>query len=176
MNDRHEPEPKDRQEVIRSEHSGDVESHEEVRISHPEDIQPQASTGPDPGAVDEHRERYLRDVATERRLMLEKASQVVWLLVTIVDGMIALRLLLKLIAANPESPFASFVYNFTALFLWPFAGLTISPSSGGMVLEISSIIAFVFYILLGWLIVRAIWVLFEETMARSSSSYDRFRK
>ena len=63
----------------------------------------------------------------------------------ILEGLIALRILLKLIAANPNSPFAAMLYRFTDIFLFPFAGLTATPSAGGMVLEISSFIALAVY-------------------------------
>jgi hypothetical protein len=36
------------------------------------------------------------------------------------------------------------------VFVWPFAGLTASPSASGFVLEISSIIAMFVYALVGW--------------------------
>jgi hypothetical protein len=67
---------------------------------------------------------------------------------------------LKLIAANGASPIAGFIYGFTDLFLWPFAGLTATPSAGGMVLELSTLIAMVVYGLIGWAIERIIWVIF----------------
>jgi hypothetical protein len=67
---------------------------------------------------------------------------------------------LKLIAANPASPIAVFIYGFTSLFLAPFAGLTGTPAAGGMVLEIPTVIAMVVYGLIGWAIERIIWVIF----------------
>jgi hypothetical protein len=96
----------------------------------------------------------------ERRIFTFKATQLVWLFLGILEAMLALRFFLKLIAANPGSPFAVFIYGFTNLFLFPFAGLTAAPSAGGMVLELSTIIAMVVYALIGWAIERIIWVIF----------------
>jgi hypothetical protein len=96
----------------------------------------------------------------ERRIFTFKATQVVWLLLVILEVMLALRFGLKLIGANPASPFAVFLYGFTGLFLLPFAGLTGAPSAGGMVLEFSTLIAMVVYGLIGWGIERIIWVIF----------------
>jgi len=67
---------------------------------------------------------------------------------------------LKLIGANAASPIAVFIYGFTNLFLFPFKGLTATPAAGGMVLEISSMIAMVVYALLAWGLERLIWVIF----------------
>ena len=96
----------------------------------------------------------------ERRIFTFKATQLVWLLFGILEALIALRIGLKLIGANPDSPIAVFIYGFTSLFLFPFAGLTATPAAGGMVLELSSVIAMVVYALIGWALERIIWVIF----------------
>jgi len=96
----------------------------------------------------------------ERQIFTFKATQLVWLLLGILEALLALRFVLKLIAANPDSPIAVFIYGFTSLFLWPFAGLTAAPSAGGMVLEFSTLIAMVIYGLIGWALERLIWVIF----------------
>ncbi|MBE3050488.1 YggT family protein [Candidatus Bathyarchaeota archaeon] len=96
----------------------------------------------------------------ERRIFTFKATQLVWLFLGILEALLALRFFLKLIGANPESPIAVFIYGFTSLFLFPFAGLTGTPAAGGMVLEISTVIAMVVYALIGWALERIIWVIF----------------
>lgn len=96
----------------------------------------------------------------DRRVFTFKATQLVWLLFGILEGLIGLRFLLKLIGANPESPFADFIYGFTELFLLPFSGLIGTPAAGNMVLEISSLIAMAVYALLAWGLERLIWVIF----------------
>jgi hypothetical protein len=101
-----------------------------------------------------------RESGQEQRLFSFKATQWIWLGLGIVEVLIGLRVLLKLIAANPESPFAAFIYNISAVFLFPFAGLVGTPASGGMVLELSSIIAMLVYALLAWGIERIVWVSF----------------
>ena len=96
----------------------------------------------------------------ERRILTFKVTQLVWLVFGILEALLALRFVLKLIAANPASPFAVFIYGFTGLFLFPFAGLTATPSAGGMVLEISTVIAMAVYALLAWGLERIVWVIF----------------
>ena len=51
---------------------------------------------------------------------LRRLMGLIMLAFVILNGMIALRFLLKLLAANPASPFAQFIYFFTGPFLWPF--------------------------------------------------------
>jgi hypothetical protein len=163
-----------------------MERHEEVRVSRRggpvESEEVVSSTGPPIAGVSmptpavEHREHRVQDVAAERRFTLGKVEQLVWLVVGIIDGLIGVRVLLKLIAANPDSPFVGFIYSASGLFLWPFAGATASPASGGMVLEIPALIALLVYALLGWVVVRGCWVIFDRISARSVSTYDRSRQ
>jgi hypothetical protein len=96
----------------------------------------------------------------ERRIFTFKATQLVWLFFGVLEALIALRIGLKLIGANPASPIAVFIYAVTGLFLFPFTGLTATPAAGGMVLEISSVIAMLVYALVAWGLERIIWVIF----------------
>ena len=96
----------------------------------------------------------------EERIFTFKVTQLIWLLLGILEALIALRIGLKLISANPESPIVAFIYGFTYLFLFPFAGMIASPSSGSVVLELSSIFAMLVYALIAWAVGRIVWLLF----------------
>jgi hypothetical protein len=96
----------------------------------------------------------------ERRIFTFKATQVIWLLLSIFEALLALRFVLKLIGANPASPFAVALYGFTGLFLYPFVGLIGTPAAGGMVMEISTLIAMLVYGLIAWAVERIIFVIF----------------
>ncbi len=104
-----------------------------------------------------------QDTGRQQRQFSFQATQLVWLAFGLLEGLLALRLFLKLIGANAESPFASLLYSFTNLFLVPFAGLTGTPAAGGMVLEVSTIIAMIVYALVAWVIERLVWVLFYRS-------------
>ena len=96
----------------------------------------------------------------EQRVTTFKVTQIIWLLLGILESGLALRILFKLIAVNPSNPFASFLYKVTEPFVAPFASLLGTPSSGNMVLEISSIIAMLIYLLIAWVLERIVYVLF----------------
>jgi hypothetical protein len=96
----------------------------------------------------------------EQRILTFKATQLIWLLFGILETLIALRIGLKLIGANPESPIVALIYGFTYLFLFPFEGMTATPAAGAMVLELSSIFAMVIYGLIAWAVERTVWVIF----------------
>ena len=101
-----------------------------------------------------------REPNREQRIFTFKATYMIWLLVVMLEGLIALRIGLKLIGANADSPVATLIYGFTNLFLFPFVGLIGTPTAGGMALEISSVIAMVVYALAGWAFERLVWVIF----------------
>jgi hypothetical protein len=101
-----------------------------------------------------------REPDREQRIFTFKATQFVWLLFGALEVLIALRIGLLLIGANPNSPIVALIYGFTYLFLFPFTGLIGSPTTGNMVLEISSIFAMLIYALIAWAIERVVWLVF----------------
>lgn len=92
-------------------------------------------------------------------LRVKRITNGVWLLAGILEGLIGLRFFLKLIAANPNNPFAGIIYNLTEPFLFLFTGLTATPSFEGSVFEIHALIAMLVYALVTWVIVKLIWLL-----------------
>jgi len=96
----------------------------------------------------------------EQRIFTFKASQLIWLAFGVLEALIILRIGLKLIGANPESPVVTLIYGITSLFLIPFAGLIGSPTLGGMELEISSMFAVAVYALISVAIERLVWLIF----------------
>src|SRR5690242_7677470 len=96
----------------------------------------------------------------EQRIFSFKVTQWVWLLFGILEALIALRIGLKLVGANPESPIVALIYGFTHLFLFLFEGLVVSPAFGNMVLELSSLFAMLIYGLIAWAVERTIWLIF----------------
>jgi hypothetical protein len=95
-----------------------------------------------------------------QRFATFKATQMIWLLLGILEAVIALRVVFKLIGVNAANAFATFLYSVSGLFVAPFASLTGAPAAGGMVLEISSVIAMIVYLLIGWALERIVYVVF----------------
>lgn len=101
-----------------------------------------------------------REPGRTQRILTFKATQLIWLLLGILEALIALRIGLKLIGANPESPIVTLIYGFTSLFLFPFTGLIGSPTAGSMELELSSMFAMLVYALIAWAVERTVWLVF----------------
>ena len=98
----------------------------------------------------------------EERIFTFQVTQLIWLFLGILEALIALRIGLKLISANPESPIVAMIYGFTRLFLFPFEGMIATPFATGMVLELPSLFAMLIYALIAWAVERTVWVLFYQ--------------
>lgn len=122
-----------------------------------------------PGVYEQR--RVIKDAAAEQRLTIARVNQVLWLLFGFLLALIGLRVVLKLIDANPAAAFAQIVYGVTDVFLWPFAGLIPTPAVGAVQFEFSSIIAMIVYALVAWGITRLIWVLFYHPSTRTVTTY-----
>jgi hypothetical protein len=120
-----------------------------------------------------HEEHVVRNVDLEYREALYKISQFIWLLFGGIEALIGIRVILMLIGANPANTFTAFVYQLSELFLWPFRNIVANPSFQNSVLEITSIIAMIVYPLIGWAIVRLIWVLFYRAPTSQVTTYHR---
>lgn len=123
----------------------------------------------------EHSQKVVEDVGAERRQDVFRLVQFIWLVFGMLEALIGLRVLLKMLAANPNNPFAQAIYTFSQLFLWPFEGLTVSPSVDGMVLEIPTLIAMFVYALVAWGLARFVWILFARWRARQVIVYEHRR-
>jgi len=112
-------------------------------------------------------EQVRRDVAAERRLRLALVTQIIWAILGILEILLGLRFALKVIAANPDSGFAAFIYGITKPFLAPFAALVGTPRSGGTIFEVTTLIAMAVYALFVWVVVRVILIAATRPTART---------
>jgi len=106
---------------------------------------------------------------------VSRVSQVIWTLFGILIGMMLLRVLLRLIGANPESGFASLIYGVTDIFLWPFLGITATPSLGAFAFDLPALIGVLVYLLIAWVVVRLVWLMFYHPSTTSVSTVRRDR-
>lgn len=117
-----------------------------------------------PAAEPVHVERSVSRSASP----LATSMNVISVALAIVDGLIAIRFVLKLLAANPEAGFARLVYGVTAPMVAPFAGLLGNPaSSAGNQFEVTSLVAMAIYALVAWLLVRVVRLVFNRSVTQS---------
>lgn len=81
---------------------------------------------------------------------LYRGTQVVWYLLGIMEVLLAFRLVLKLLGANADAGFTSFIYAVTAPFTAPFAAVFQVSSVQGSVFEWTTILAMFVYWVIAW--------------------------
>lgn len=101
-------------------------------------------------------ERVVEDEATGRLSTLDLASRLIWFLTALLLADLTARFVLKATGANAASSFVGFVYNTTAPFVAPFAGIFGTPSSGNAVLEPATVVAIIVYAVIAFFLV---WLL-----------------
>ena len=88
-----------------------------------------------------------------------RVPQIVYLIAGIIDTLLVIRLVLKLLAANPAAGFTTLIYGVTNPFVALFEGVFPNAQNRGNVLDLAALLAIIVYSLLAWGIVRGIEVL-----------------
>ena len=86
----------------------------------------------------------------ETKKVIFRTYQIIWYILGIVEVVLAFRILLKLLGANPGSGFTSFIYAISNPFALPFAGILRVSAGSGMVLEWSTFIAMAVYAIVAY--------------------------
>jgi YggT family protein len=116
-----------------------------------------------PNAEVERVESVAYDPFANRRLAAYRITQLIYWVFGLIEGLIAIRFVLKALGANPSAGFAQFIYGITAPLVAPFYGLFGNPAAQGSVLELHSLVALIVYALLAWLLGKLAWILVGET-------------
>ncbi len=87
------------------------------------------------------------------------ARRVVLYLLDVLEVLLAFRFFLRLLAANPASPFVQFIYAVTQPFVYPFQGIFPQIDASGRGLVWWGVLAMIVYAIVAWGIVRLIWLL-----------------
>lgn len=96
-------------------------------------------------------------------------TRVTYFLLAVLEVILALRLLFRLLGANTDNSFITFLYNLSHVFVAAFNGIFNDQALGRSVFEISTLIAMLVYALIGWGIVSLGRVLFAPIVSGSES-------
>jgi uncharacterized protein YggT (Ycf19 family) len=111
------------------------------------------------------------DRAGARASSADWLASLIYFFTGLVGFLIALRIVLKLLAANPESGFTRFIYGLSGPFVAPFQGIVGTPGAeNGAVFELSSLIALVVYLIIGWGIARLLALLIDRPASGVSAT------
>ena len=99
-----------------------------------------------------------------------RAVQLVYLVFGVIDGLFILRLILKLLGANPTAGFSNWLYNATNFFLVPFKNILPTIGTEQSQLEMSVVLAILVYALIGWALGRLFAIIFFRNVTVSQRS------
>ena len=85
---------------------------------------------------------------------LYRGTQIVWYVLGLVEVLLAFRFVLKLLGANPDAGFSSFIYGVTYLFAAPFLSVFRVTEVAGNVLEWTTLLAMFVYLVFAYGIIK----------------------
>jgi YggT family protein len=109
------------------------------------------------------REKAHGIVTADQNSKIARIVYIVYFIFAGLEALLGVRVLLRLIGANPDNGFASFINALSGLFVAPFASLFQNPAYGTIVLEVTTMIAMLIYAVLAWVIGRLIWLTLSRT-------------
>lgn len=110
---------------------------------------------------------HAQETYTPRVRGLYRGTQAIWYVVTFLEVLLAFRLALRLLAANPAAGFTDFVYTISYPFVAPFVAV-FSPTylTNGSVFEWTTLLAMFVYLLIGMALTRLL------AMGRPVTTYE----
>jgi uncharacterized protein YggT (Ycf19 family) len=115
-----------------------------------------------PGSSQVVEQHYVENDVTNPR---SSAERVVYYILNLVEILLVLRLIFRLLGANPNNGLVNFLYTLTAPLVAPFVGIFRQPVVSGSVLEWSTVIAMIIYALVAYLIVHFIRLSTRRTVS-----------
>ena len=80
-------------------------------------------------------------------------TAVTYFILGVLEVILALRLIFRLLGANEDNGFITFLYSLSHVFVGPFNGIFNDQALGRSVFEISTVVAMLVYALIAWGIV-----------------------
>jgi YggT family protein len=97
-----------------------------------------------------------------------RAMDLIYLAFGVIDGLLLIRLVLKLLGANTAAGFTQWIYGVTDVLLAPFRNLLPAIGNEHSLLEMSVVVAILVYALIAWVLARLMAIIFfrDVTVAR----------
>ena len=106
----------------------------------------------------ERRQRVVEAAPTGRSVFVSRFSQFLWLVVSVIVIVLALRFAFVMISANPGTSFVNFIYQLTDPLVSPFRNIVSTPG-----FDMGAIIAIFVYMIVGWLVITLFRLVFADT-------------
>ncbi len=129
----------------------------------------QTTADPVEQAAQERTESVVRDTVVERQLVVGQVVQFIATIAGIVVGLLVLRILPELLAANPANGLVRFVDGVSDVFV----GIVANPGSDGHELDVAAMSAIIVDLLIVWGLRRLVWILFSRASVQQVARRER---
>ncbi|HEY3085722.1 MAG TPA: YggT family protein [Candidatus Dormibacteraeota bacterium] len=100
-----------------------------------------------------------------------RAMDLVYLVFGVIDGLLLIRMVLKLLGANTTAGFTQWVYGVTDVLLAPFRNLLPTIGTEHSQLEMSVVVAILVYALIAWVMARLMAIIFFRNITYSRRGF-----
>jgi hypothetical protein len=108
----------------------------------------------------------------DKKKTIFRMYQIIWYILAVIEVLLAFRVALKALGANPLSTFVNLIYTLSNPFALPFSGILGTNVSGGSVFEWSTIIAAIVYLLIAYGLVHLLQLVKPVTPREVSEAVD----
>jgi len=100
----------------------------------------------------------------DKKKTIFRFNQIIWYIFGLIEVLLVFRVILKALGANPTSGFTSLIYSITNPLAGPFTGILGSPViAGTSIIEWSTIIAAIVYLVVAWGLVYLVDLIYPIT-------------
>jgi len=120
----------------------------------------------------ERQEKVVPTLEQKRQRNIRRIHRVLYFIVHVLTIFIAIRFFLVLLGADPQTPFAAFMYSLTTPFLAPFLGLfgnTPPPTYDQNIFEAPDLVAIAIYYLFAWIAARIVVLAYPRPNSHTTS-------
>jgi len=108
----------------------------------------------------------------QKKKAIFRTHQIIWYVLAVIEVLLGFRMSLKALGADPTSGFTNAVYAFSNLFALPFRNILPASVSGNSVIEWSTMIAGIVYLVIAYGIIHLILMLKPVTPQEVSQNID----
>jgi hypothetical protein len=120
------------------------------------DIYQERTVGSNGDAVVRSERVSVPSEAAQRAAGVERTKQIVYFVFGALETLLAIRFVLLLLGANPDSGFVNLIYGLSYPFVLPFQGIFGEPTFSGSVLEWASLVGIVVYLIVAYGVARIV--------------------
>lgn len=106
------------------------------------------------------RQRVTEYKASTRNIVVNRISQLLWLMYGLVAILLTFRFVFRLVGADPSS-FVAFIYNITNPLVAPFAGAFAQTEAAGF--DAGAVLALIVYGVVVWAVVSLLHILLKDS-------------